>query len=228
MLRRFVAPLLWGGFLIGVILIVAERGLPDLPGSPVFGPPADSRAAFDSWLEEQPGRRVEFGEFETFLAGEGVGEVVPAWQLMRVDARYATQCDIPPFGIPPRELWPNIVPALALVRDRVEPTIGPVEVRSSWRTPELNACARGAAASKHLQFAALDLVTRDRQRGENLYRRLCAIHAEAGPPSRMGLGAYFDPAEPRFGGGRFHIDATGYRSWGRGYTRASSPCRSFN
>lgn len=228
MLRRLAAPVLVAALLLGGILVIAERGWPGEPGTDVFAPPANSRAAFDSWLGRDAGRRTDFAAFEGFLGREGVGEVVPAWQLTRIDAFYVGDCDLEPFRIPPRELWPNIVPALERVRDHVEPAVGPVEVRSSWRTPELNACARGAARSKHLDFAALDLVTRDRQRGEELYRRLCAMHAAAGPGSRIGLGAYFDPAEPRFGGGRFHIDAGGYRSWGRGYTSASSPCRMLN
>ncbi|MBH5321874.1 hypothetical protein I5L03_04680 [Erythrobacter sp. JGD-13] len=186
-----------------------------------------SELAFQSWLEEDPARGKQFARFTAFLAEEGVADVVEPWQLMRIDSYYARECEVEPFTIPPEELWPNVLPALRLVRDEVVPTVGPVSVLSSYRTPELNACARGASRSNHLDFSALDLATEPRRRGEGLYRELCTMHDAAGPESRMGLGAYYDPADEGFAGGRFHVDGEGYRSWGRSYTSASSPCRSF-
>lgn len=228
MLRRLFGLVMSGAFLLAIILVVRERGLPALPIPMPGGQSADSRSAFDAWLAGDPERARQFMQLETYLGERDVAGVVPHWQLARIDAYYASKCGLEPFRIPPRELWANIVPALALVRDEIVPVTGPVDVRSSWRTPELNACASGAAASRHLSFSALDLMTRDRQHGEEFYRQLCAIHRNAGADTRMGLGAYFDPEEPQFGGGRFHIDAGGYRSWGRGYTSASSPCRTFN
>ena len=188
---------------------------------------ADSQMAFDGWLAEEPERGTRFANFTAFLAEEGVADVVEPWQLMRIDAFYAERCDLEPFTIPPEELWPNVVPALRLVRDEVVPAVGPVQVLSSYRTPELNVCARGASRSNHLEFSALDLATVPRRRGEALYRELCAMHEAAGPASRMGLGAYYDPSDEGFAGGRFHVDGEGYRSWGRGYSSASSPCRGF-
>ena len=188
---------------------------------------ADSEMAFESWLEERPERGEQYARFTAFLAEEGLAEVVEPWQLMRIDSYYAAQCETEPFTIPPEELWPNVLPALRLVRDEVVPVVGPVQVLSSYRTPELNACARGASRSNHLAFSALDLATTPRRRGEELYRELCAMHEEAGPASRMGLGAYYDSSDEGFAGGRFHVDGEGYRSWGRGYTSASSPCRAF-
>ncbi len=188
----------------------------------------DGEAAFGRWLEEDVERVAKYRSFQAFLRERGADDIVPTWQLMRVDAFYAAKCELSPFAIPPENLWPNVVPALKIVRDQIIPETGPVTVLSSYRTQQVNVCARGASRSKHLSFSALDLATRDRQRGEALYRRLCAIHTQAGPASRMGLGAYFDPDQPGYAGGRFHIDAEGYRSWGRGYTAASSPCKSFN
>lgn len=186
---------------------------------------ANSRIAFEGWLEEEPERAEQFGRFTAFLAEEGLSDVVEPWQLMRIDVFYARRCDTDPFTIPPEELWRNVLPALRLVRDEVVPAVGPVDVLSSYRTPELNVCASGASRSNHLAFSALDLATDPRRTGEILYRELCAMHEAAGPASRMGLGAYYDPSDEGFGGGRFHIDGEGYRSWGRGYSSASSPCR---
>ncbi len=223
-LRRAIA---WT--LLGVAAVLAREHrdtllreiVAPLPGA------ADSRLAFEGWLEEDPARGEEFARFTAFLAEEGVADVVEPWQLMRIDSYYARECEVEPFTIPPEELWPNVLPALRLVRDEVVPTVGPVSVLSSYRTPELNACARGASRSNHLEFSALDLATEPRRRGEDLYRELCAMHDAAGPESRMGLGAYYDPADEGFAGGRFHVDGEGYRSWGRSYTSATSPCRVF-
>ncbi|MEW4447478.1 D-Ala-D-Ala carboxypeptidase family metallohydrolase [Qipengyuania sp. JC766] len=229
MLRRlatFVAAVALVG---GVALVLVDRGLlPVAMRIPVSAVAPDSEAAFERWLAKEPERAPQFRKLQGFLQAQGVGQIVPAWQLTRVDAYYAAECGIEPFALPPEDLWPNVVPALRLVRDEVIPAVGPVEVRSSYRTPELNVRAGGAGGSRHLDFAAVDLGTQDRQRGEALYRTLCAMHESAGAGSRMGLGAYYDPDEPGYAGGRFHVDASGYRSWGRGYTRASSPCRSFD
>lgn len=223
MLRRVASPVIWLLLLFGVALVVIEK-LPEIIRMPGQLLSPTSRSAFNGWLTADPERGARFTEFEAFLAEEGVAGVVPAWQLTRIDAHYAQRCNLPVFRIPPRELWSNAVPALQLVRDTVEPRIGPVQVLSSWRTPELNVCARGASGSNHLDFSALDLATEDRRRGAEFYDELCAMQDAAGPSSRMGLGAYFDPNEPDNAGGRFHIDAGGYRSWGRSYSSASSPC----
>lgn len=188
---------------------------------------ANSRPAFEAWLEEDPERSAQFARFRGYLVEQGLADVVEPWQLMRIDTFYASRCETDPFLIPPENLWPNVLPALRLVRDEVKPAVGPVEVLSSYRTPELNVCAGGASRSNHLDFSAVDLATNPRRRGQPLYRELCAMHEAAGPASRMGLGAYYDPGEEGFGGGRFHIDGEGYRSWGRGYSSASSPCRGF-
>ena len=226
MLRRLAPTFAWWLVLIGAALILWNR-LPDLARLPGLPGASTSRVAFDAWVCEDTQRRAEFAELQAFLRAREVADVVPAWQLTRIDAHYAARCDLPVFRMPPRELWDNVVAPLRLVREEVEPVVGPVQVLSSYRTPELNACAAGASRSNHLDFSALDLATQDRRRGEALYRELCAMHQRAGSASRMGLGAYYDLADPGFGGGRFHIDAGGYRSWGRGYRSASSPCRSF-
>jgi hypothetical protein len=104
--------------------------------------------------------------------------------------------------------------------------MGEVQVQSSYRTAELNACARGAARSKHISFQALDLWLVEPPKDLDAhYRKLCDIQERAGPDSRMGLGAYYDPKDKDYNPeGRFHIDGAGYRSWGRSYTRASSIC----
>lgn len=190
------------------------------------GPEPSSREAFDAWLAGDPGRGREFAALNAYFAREGVADVVPVWQLARVDGDYAARCNAGFFVLPPRADWPNIVPALRLVRRHVVPVIGRVEVASSWRSPAVNTCIGGAKRSAHRDFKALDLVAPARSGDRRkLITDLCAMQRKAGPRSRMGLGAYHDPARPQANpAGRFHIDASGYRTWGFDYTAKSNPC----
>lgn len=189
-----------------------------------------SAQAFNAWLFAGPGshykRPQEYAELVAFLEERRVAGVVPAWQLLRTDADYAARCKLPAFAMPPRERWSQIVPVLRLVRDRVKPVVGRVEVKAAWRSPELNACVNGAKASRHLAFAAVDLVAPTHTERRKLFEDLCAMHARQGGRSPMGLGAYYDPSIlQKNREGRFHIDASGYRSWGFDYSARSSGCR---
>lgn len=220
---RLLARAAWLALFAGLLFVLWQR---DVLTVPVAMLDPTSEAAFERWVAEDPSRRVEYQQFEAFLQGEGVSDIVPAWQLARIDQHYAARCNEPVWRLPPRELWPNIVPAMKLVREHVIPAIGEVEVQSSWRTPELNVCVGGAAASRHLDFEAMDLLAVDPPGDlSRFYAELCSMQDEAGPQSRMGLGAYYDDSDDTYNrAGRFHIDAEGYRSWGRSYTSASSPC----
>jgi hypothetical protein len=188
--------------------------------------PAQDRAAFERWLAEAPQHRDEFAQFETYLANQGVADVVPVWQLTRSDSGLAATCAGRPFAIPPKELWDNAVPVLRFVRDHVVRKIGPVEAVSAWRSPRANRCSNGATRSKHLTFAGIDFVAQRPIKNRQLFSQLCMLQSELGPASRFGLGAYFDPAKPQVNRkGRFHIDVSGFRSWGFGYRGESSGCR---
>jgi Peptidase M15 len=190
------------------------------------GPDPSSREAFETWLREDPARRASYADLRAVLAKAGVADVIPAWQLLRVDGDYAARCSTAYFAMPPKAKWPQIVPALRLVRLKVVPVTGPVEVVSSWRSPEINTCIGGARRSAHLDFRALDLVAPSRAADRRkLFADLCAMQRKAGPGSRMGLGAYFQPEKPAANpAGRFHIDAHGYRTWGFDYTSKTNPC----
>ncbi len=189
-----------------------------------------SSAAFDRWLATGPGENrstkiAHFAEFESFLDEHGVADVVPNWQLWRIDAHYAAVCGSEFFAGPPEQLWREIVPTLRLVRDEVIPLTGPVEVASGFRSAQINECVNGAGGSKHLSFAALDLIAVEMHEREDLFSDLCALQRRVGQERGMGLGAYFDPDDLGRGKkGRFHIDAAGYRTWGFDYTRKSNPC----
>lgn len=197
--------------------------------SPISSGQRYSRASFSRWLSEDPARQADFTAFEGFLAKSGVSGVVPNWQLLRTDTNDLTGCLRPAFLIPPKPSWGNIVPALRLVKDKISPVIGPVEVASSYRTSVFNDCVGGARASRHLDFSALDLIATRGENNRSVFAELCRIHRELGPQSRFGLGAYFDPnKDGKNKRGRFHVDATGYRTWGFTKTAQSSGCRAFD
>lgn len=186
---------------------------------------AYSKPAFDVWVNADPKRAQQFEQFSAAMADAGVAEVVPLWQLWRVDANYASRCDTEMFVAPPDDKWAAMVPTLRLVRDEVLPVTGPVEVVSAYRSQEVNGCIGGANRSQHLFFRALDLVTQEENDLAELFTRLCTMHNGLGAKSKMGLGAYYDLDNPaRNSTGRFHIDSAGYRRWGYDYTRGSDPC----
>jgi len=187
---------------------------------------ASSVEGFNLWLNASGEQQVvQYARFQGFLEEQGVAGVVPTWQLWRVDAHYAARCGTDYFAMPPHNRWREIVPTLLLLRDEVIPVTGPLEVVSGYRSPEVNACVNGASQSRHLSFSALDLVTVQAQDRRALFADLCALQSRVGRSRDMGLGAYFDPSDLERGPrGRFHIDATGYRTWGFDYTSASDPC----
>lgn len=200
--KAIVASLVAALALIGAVGVAyAEDAPPD-------------QSAYTAWLAADPTRPGEVAAFEAFLAEESVSGVIPTWQLLRTATSWR-RCGAP-FETPPRRLWPNIVPALRFVRDRVIPVIGPVEAVAVYRNEAMNACARGARASAHRSFTAVDLIPVRRLALADLTAALCPIHAAHGPRARVGLGFYL--------GRRFHIDANGYRTWGPDHRAASSPC----
>ena len=207
-----------------LLVLVALPGC-DATVQPPLAPDPYSEAAFGHWLAAAEGHQASYDRFKAFLAGQQVAGVVPAWQLLRTDANYAARCGIDAFELPAEAKWPAIVPTLRLVRDNVIPVVGPVDVFASNRSAELNDCVNGAIGSRHLAFAAVDLVAPGRTDKRQLFVDLCAMHQRVGARNGMGLGAYYDPARPQASRqGRFHIDASGFRTWGFGFTRATSAC----
>lgn len=160
--------------------------------------------------------KAEVAAIEAYLEREGVADVLPTADILRSDARWRRCEAAQPFAVPPRRLWSAMVPTLRYIRDHVVPAVGPVRVVSGYRDPVTNGCFKGAKASRHLRFAALDLMpVRALDRGQ-LIARLCPLHARTGQRFAVGLGIYKVT--------RFHIDTAGYRRWGADYSGASSPC----
>lgn len=231
-MTRFIA------FLIAALLVTAAtaqgpkmvyppgQGTPSYPmaGRPVFGgynPTADyviagqDEPGYRRWVAANPLRATYVKSFNDYLVGNGVGGVVPTWQLLRTASDWL-KCGDQPFEVPPTEHWPNIVHALRYVGAFVEPVIGPVEPVSGYRNPALNVCAKGAATSTHLTGGAIDMVPLRPVSRAQLMVLLCRVHVASGTWNNIGLGFYK--------GLRFHIDARKAREWGTAGARGGWGC----
>ncbi len=171
---------------------------------------------YRAWYMGTPQRGVQVKAFHDYLGTYAVAGVVPTWQLLRTASSWR-RCGAQPFEVPPLEEWPNIVQTLRYIRDRVIPTIGPVEPVSAYRNPLLNICAGGASESAHRFMQAVDLVPLRPISREELMRQLCAVHNREGEPYGVGLGFYAYH--------RFHIDTRKFRNWGHAQAPEAEQCR---
>jgi hypothetical protein len=182
----------------------------------LLGVSAYAEPSFSDWLDAAPGRRAEVAAFERYLDKAHVGGVLGPEELLRNASSWRSCRLAYPWSMPPRELWPHVVPALRFIRDQVIPEIGPVMVESGWREPRLNACSGGAPKSAHALYYALDLVPQDMITRRELIATVCRLHARKGKAYNIGLGFY--------DGVRFHIDGKAYRRWGSDNHGKTSPC----
>ena len=171
---------------------------------------------YRNWYMATPWHPHGVRAFNNYLVTYGVGGVVPTWQLLRTASDWQ-RCGAQPFEIPPMTEWPNIVQTLRFIRDKVIPTVGPVEPVSVYRNATLNLCAGGARESAHRYVQAVDLVPLRPTSKEALIRDLCAVHRIEGERYGVGLGFYAYL--------RFHIDSRRFRNWGFGNAPAAEQCR---
>lgn len=162
-------------------------------------------AGYRDWYKVAPWHASAVRSFNDYLVSNGVGGVLPTWQLLRTATSWH-RCNGQPFEVPPTEQWPHIVQTLRYIHHFVVPAVGPVEAVSGYRNPMLNVCAGGAPESAHKHYSAIDLVPLHPTTKEDLMRRLCAVHGQRGDQYSVGLGFYAFL--------RFHIDTTRYRRWG--------------
>lgn len=177
---------------------------------------APAEPSFDDWLAAAPGREADVTAFERYLERAHVGGVLASEDLLRNASSWKTCGLAYPWSLPPRSLWPHVVPTLRFIRDAVIPAVGPVRVESGWREPKLNQCAHGAPKSAHALYYALDLVPREAITRRELIATVCRLHARRGKAYNVGLGFYE--------GVRFHIDTKLYRRWGSDNHGKTSPC----
>lgn len=117
-------------------------------------------------------------------------------------------CAFVRFAIPPQHQWRNLVPAL-LILDQLhqQRLIEQPRIISVYRDAAANRCIRGSQRSKHLSHHAIDFqVSADAPKQPiSTTARLCQFWRQHGKALQMGLGVY--------GLNRFHVDASGYRTW---------------
>lgn len=171
---------------------------------------------YRNWYLAAPWHAAGVRAFNNYLFTYSVAGIVPTWQLLRTASDWQ-RCGAQPFEIPPMAEWPNIVQTLRFIRDKVIPTVGPVEPVSVYRNPMLNICAGGARESAHRYVQAVDLVPLRPTSKQALIRDLCGVHRIEGERYGVGLGFYAYL--------RFHIDSRKFRNWGFGSSPHAEECR---
>lgn len=184
-----------------------------LPGCVFFRKPTDTER-YAIWSKKHG---EEILAYQNFLNENAVGDIVPMPQLLK-SARDWKKCKAEPFIMPPKELWPNIVPTLLVVKklrsDGV--LINPVAA-SVYRDPVLNVCAGGSPKSKHMQLNAIDF---DIDVTPDSLETLCQAWRTHGAELNLGLG-FYTPT-------KIHLDTLGHRSWGSDFTYKTSLCLQSN
>lgn len=174
--------------------------------------------SYQRWLSHADSR--EINAYRHYLKVEGV-RYVPSMDEMLQTARMWQECNHEQYGLPPRELWSQMVPTLrALDELREKGILRDFAVTSTYRDPELNRCAGGSSGSKHVFNAALDVrlegAESDLARQAQIREQLCEFWKTRGSALNLGLGLYAS--------GQIHLDTQGWRTWGPDYTRATSVC----
>lgn len=185
-----------------------------------------SDALLIEWLSQSETRRTQYNSLVQYLTEQKVLDVIPTWQLLTPDIESSTElCPIDTFVIPPKELWPNAVPTLQLIRSHVIPYIGPVRMVSGYRPPTFNKCIGGAKNSVHMTFSGFDIVPVQFIDTASVFGKMCSQWALLPTNLKFGLGAYFDPLKNLLNSAaRIHVDTFGRRTWGYDYTFRSSYC----
>ncbi|WGL18518.1 D-Ala-D-Ala carboxypeptidase family metallohydrolase [Microbulbifer bruguierae] len=201
----------WVVFGVALLLLLLLFGLwlyllykaREKPYDELHGYRIATKASLSQFLREGTNRH-QLGQLTGFLREAGVADATEVEHLLRQGTDWL-DINEPPFAIPPKDFWPNMVPTLKLIRDELVPAIGPVDIVSAFRSDRYNRKAGGSKRSKHRSFCGLDLVPRSNISRKELIEELRNLQARLGPDSRMGLGIY--------SGVRFHVDTCGFRHW---------------
>lgn len=174
--------------------------------------------SYQRWLSRVDSR--EISAYRHYLKSEGV-RYIPSMDELLQTARKWQECNHEQYGVPPRELWSQMVPTLRVLDQlRERGILQEFSVTSTYRDPELNRCAGGSSGSKHVFNAALDVRLEGGQapleQQAAVREQLCEFWKKRGEALNLGLGLYAS--------GQIHIDTQGYRTWGPDYTRATSVC----
>ncbi|MES1964511.1 D-Ala-D-Ala carboxypeptidase family metallohydrolase [Psychrobacter sp. AH5] len=183
----------------------------------------NSAADFQLWLSNNRFRAQEVANYQRYLSSRLGAQNVPPLEQLLTTARSWNRCGYEPFQLPPQELWANIVPTLRLYSQLKTQGILPrsTEIRSVYRSPNLNDCAGGADNSKHMTAGAMDIwvpeYDGDLWQLSRMQDSLCQFWQYQGQSMDFGLGLYST--------GAIHLDTQGYRKWGFNNTSSSFACR---
>jgi uncharacterized protein YcbK (DUF882 family) len=100
-----------------------------------------------TWTRQQKQRE----EFAAYLR-----TMLPELRHFTAD-EVLTKCDRIGNNVPPKALWPNILPTLKVVIELRQHLGRPIRVHSTYRSPIYNAKIGGASRSQHLEFRAMDI-----------------------------------------------------------------------
>lgn len=165
---------------------------------------------FKQWTKTP--EAAAMADYQRYLASNRLDEVAPMHALLR-SARLWRQCEASEYALPPKSLWPNLLPTLRVLRDlQAAGLVEGHKVASGYRDPSLNTCAGGSGRSRHVANNALDFDLSSSDR----VTRLCDYWRSKGPALKLGLGFYTDT--------RIHLDTGGFRTWGSDHTRRTSLC----
>lgn len=175
---------------------------------------------FRQWLAAQAGRQQAMLEYQQFL-NHNLNATMPAMAQISTTARSWQACGDEPYAIPPRQLWDYLLPTLTVYNKLIQQGILPKDsrIRSVYRHGTLNSCAGGAAGSKHLLNAAIDIEVPSSMSTQAMVRLqdgLCQYWRDYGEQWQLGLGLYAT--------GAIHLDTQGYRKWGMQFAQADSVC----
>ncbi|MCH7337168.1 D-Ala-D-Ala carboxypeptidase family metallohydrolase [Acinetobacter sp. NIPH 2699] len=203
---------------------VNDRNYSDIPKSNkiIAHKEKNVPVTYSVWAS-MPDHQQQIQAYKGYLQQQGLSTRVPDFEFFQT-ARDWQKCNDAEYEVPPRELWPNIVPTLNILNQFIEQKlIDQFTVTSVYRNYHLNQCAGGAGASKHVFNAALDFRIGSENPDpieqiniEHVKAKLCQFWRDQGEALNMGLGVYAS--------GQIHIDASGYRTWGVDHRYSSSPC----
>lgn len=155
---------------------------------------------------------------------DGYGHYFKAKELTLLHKPINKPCTVesrklPRYAVPPRRLWPRIIPTRQVVGFLRHRLGIPLKVGHGWRPKWYNKHVCGAGSSQHLYFAAMDvdLIGKYRKTHQKkLYEEAVKIYVAIGRDYQMGLGLYRSGGK----GTRVHID-TGFRmrTWKPGYAK---------
>lgn len=171
---------------------------------------------FQEWIKKQNIKEVQ--AYQQLLNSQ-IKQPPSLFELTFNDHPPSKECVYSQFSLSPRSQWQNIIKPLKIIRRlQAEKIITTYQVISLYRDKTANTCIRGAKGSKHLKNAAIDiqLAKSSIHTNEDIEKIMCGFWHQNGAALNMGLGIY--------GNNKYHIDAQGFRSWGKNYKSSSSPC----